>query len=348
MSLCLCGEWFSTCVHHRDTENTKAAQRNSCLETTNSLAKNKKPLKILITGSRGFVGGTVGRGAAKAGHEVLGISRAAQHAPSWPGAHVTADVVSADLSNIIRDFAPDAVFHAAGTASVGASFAAPLDDLRASMLSWANLLDSVRRSDAQPLILFPSSGAVYGQLQSLPVNEDASLQPISPYGFHKAACELLAREYANCFGQRVIVCRLFSLLGEYQRRLLVWELFRQFAGVEEVVWLAGTGAETRDYLYADDMAAAILSLIESQRSTPPETNYQVHNVASGIETRVIDLARQLGSMVAPEKEIRCRGIERSGDPERWQADVSSLRALLPNWKPRSLAEGLASCVAGWS
>ena len=293
------------------------------------------------------MGGSIGRFAAQAGHEVLGISRATQPSNDWHGKYVAADVVSADLASVIRDFAPEVVFHAAGTASVGASFAAPLDDLRASMLSWANLLDSVRRSDAQPLILFPSSGAVYGQLQSLPVKEDASIQPISPYGFHKAACELLAREYANCFSQRIIVCRLFSLFGEYQRRLLVWELFRQFAGVEEVVWLEGTGAETRDYLYTDDMAAAILSLIESQTSTPPETNYQVHNVASGVETRVLDLARQLGNIVAPEKEIRCRGIERSGDPERWQADVSSLRALLPNWQPRPLGEGLASCVAGW-
>jgi nucleoside-diphosphate-sugar epimerase len=180
----------------------------------------------------------------------------------------------------------------------------------------------------------------------LPVKEDASLHPISPYGFHKAACELLAREYATCFGQRIIVCRLFSLFGEHQRRLLVWELFRQFAGTEEVVWLQGTGAETRDYLYAYDMAEAILLLIESQDAA--SDNYQVFNVAGGRETRVLDLAKQLGNLVAPAKEIRGRGIERSGDPERWHADISSLRALLPSWEPRSLAEGLASCVASWS
>lgn len=304
-------------------------------------------MKILITGSRGFVGGTMGRTAAKSGHEVLGVSRATQPPTDWQGKYVTADVVSADLASTIRDFAPDAIFHAAGTASVSASFTAPLDDLRASLLSWANLLDNVRRSGAQPLILFPSSGAVYGQLKSLPVKEDASVQPISPYGFHKAACELLAREYAACFGQRIIVCRIFSLFGEYQRRLLVWELFQQFTGVEEVVWLQGKGEETRDYLHADDMAAAILSLMENLISDAATSKYQVHNIASGMETGVLDLARQLGNMVAPEKEICCRGIERSGDPERWQADISSLRALLPDWKPRPLVEGLASCVAGW-
>lgn len=304
-------------------------------------------MKILITGSRGFVGGSIGRFATRAGHDVLGVSRATQPAIDWPGQHVTADVVSADLAPVIRNFAPDAVFHAAGTASVSASFTAPLEDLRASLLSWANLLESVRRSGTEPLLLFPSSGAVYGQPQNLPVKEDANIQPISPYGFHKAACELIAREYATCFGQRIIVCRLFSLFGDYQRRLLVWELFRQFAGAESVVWLQGTGKETRDYLHADDMAAAILALMESQTRAMSSNGCQVFNVAGGLETRVLDLAKQLGTLVAPQKEIRCRGIERSGDPERWQADIATLRLLLPNWNPKPLAAGLASCVSRW-
>src|SRR2546428_1109006 len=140
----------------------------SCaVQQRSSLAKNRKHLNILITGSRGFVGGSIGRAAAQAGHEVLGLGRATQPPNDWQGKYVAADVVSADLASVIRDSAPDIVFHAAGTASVGASFTAPLDDLRASLLSWANLLDSVRRSGAQPVILFPSSGAVYGKLKSL-------------------------------------------------------------------------------------------------------------------------------------------------------------------------------------
>ncbi len=303
-------------------------------------------MKLLITGSRGFVGGSVGRLGTQLGHAVLGVSRATQPSTNWQGEYVSADVVSADLAPVIHAFAPDVIFHAAGTASVGASFAAPLDDLRASLLSWANLLDSVRRSGSQPLVLFPSSGAVYGQLASLPVKENAEIKPISPYGFHKAACELLGREYANCFGQRIVVCRLFSLFGVQQRRLLVWELYRQFAGTEPVVWLQGTGEETRDYLHAEDMAHALISVCESQLRDP-QANFQIFNLAGGQETRVLDLAKELGRLVAPEKEIRCRGIERAGDPEHWQADVSALRTLIPNWQPKSLSEGLTSCVDGW-
>jgi UDP-glucose 4-epimerase len=304
-------------------------------------------VKILITGSRGFVGGSLGRYAASAGHAVLGISRATQRPLDWPGKYISADVVTADLAPVIREFAPDTIFHAAGTASVGASFKTPIDDLRASLFSWANLLHSAHRSGAHPLICFPSSGAVYGQLDHLPVKETASLRPISPYGFHKVACELLAQEYATCFSQRVIVCRLFSLFGEYQRRLLVWEIFRQLASSEETVWLQGTGEETRDYLHVNDMAAAVVMLAEDQTEKMVKGTYELINLASGSETRVIDLAKQMGSVVAPQKKIRCRGVRRPGDPERWQSDISKLRSLLPNWNPQPLNQGLATCIAAW-
>jgi UDP-glucose 4-epimerase len=302
-------------------------------------------MKILITGSNGFVGGSVGRSAARAGHEVLGVARASQPAPGWPGAYAQADALASDLTDTVNAFAPDAVLHAAGTASVGASLKAPLDDLRAAVLTWANVLDAVRRSRVRPLVLFPSSAAVYGDLAELPAREDATPRPISPYGFHKTACELLAREYADCFGLSVVVCRLFSVFGEAQRRLLVWELYRQFRGPAPVVWLEGTGGETRDYLHADDAAAALLELAAIKEGDGGRCT--VVNVGSGVETNVLELARGVGALVAPAKEVRCRGVERAGDPRRWRADTSLLAALAPNWRPRPLGERLAQCVNAW-
>jgi UDP-glucose 4-epimerase len=246
---------------------------------------------------------------------------------------------------LIAGFAPDVLLHAAGAASVGASLARPLDDLRASVVTWANVLDSVRRSGARPLVVFPSSAAVYGDADALPVAESAPARPISPYGFHKAACELLAREHAECFGMRVLICRLFSLFGEAQRRLLVWELYRQFVGAEPFVRLEGTGDETRDYLHVDDAAAAMLEL--ASNLSEERGDCTVVNVASGEETRVLDLAEQLRALVAPPKEIRCLGHARAGDPRRWRADASLLRSLAPRWRPRPFAERLSQCVAAW-
>jgi UDP-glucose 4-epimerase len=307
---------------------------------------------------------------------MLGVGRASQPAQGWPGAHAQADVASSDLSDLIASFAPDLLLHAAGTASVGASLAHPLDDLRAAVLTWANVLDSVRRSGTRPLLLFPSSAAVYGDTGDSPAREDADARPISPYGYHKAACELLAREYAECFGLSVVVCRLFSVFGEAQRRLLVWELYRQLSSDASQVWLEGTGRETRDYLHVEDASAAMLELAEAfagkrERFGSDERDgdggneldgsggerddgskrdggvCRVVNVASGEETRVVELAERMRAMVAPGREVRCRGLARAGDPQRWRADTSLLRKLAPRWHPQPFAQRLAQCVAAW-
>jgi UDP-glucose 4-epimerase len=302
-------------------------------------------LKIIVTGSSGFVGGAFGRVAARYGHTLLGVGRASQAELGWPGEHAQADVLNSDLSELIAAFRPHILMHAAGTASVSASFKYPLDDLRAAALTWANVLDSVRRSGERPLLVFPSSAAVYGQPRALPVGEDEPARPISPYGFHKAACELLAREYAECFGARVLVCRLFSVFGERQRRLLVWELYRQFADFEPGVWLEGTGEETRDYLHVDDAAHAMLALCGELGYRKAEGLTTV-NVASGVETRVLDLAERIREYTTPETEIRCHGRERAGDPVRWLADTTRLRSFT-DWRPRPLEDRLSQCISAW-
>jgi nucleoside-diphosphate-sugar epimerase len=286
-------------------------------------------VRLLITGISGFIGGSVGRYAERAGHTVRGAGRA----------------TTADLAHLIRHFTPDVLLNAAGTASVGASIENPLNDFQGSVQTCADVLDAVRRSGTKPLVVIPSSAAVYGNPASLPVGEDVSLKPISPYGFHKAACELLAREYAECFGLKVMICRFFSVYGAAQRRLLVWELYQQLSGPEKIAWLGGTGEETRDFLYIDDLAAALLGLIDQFESSQGEP--LVVNVASGSETGVLALAEMIRDLVAPGKEIRCRGNLRKNDPLRWRADISRLQTMLPSWHPRALADGLALCVTDW-
>ncbi len=300
-------------------------------------------MKILITGSRGFVGASFGTFAAAAGHEVLGISRSSQPEPGWPGRHVQGDAAQADLASIIRDFNPDLLLQAAGSASVGASIAEPVGDFRATAVTLINVLDGVRRSGREPLVVFPSSAAVYGNPASLPVGEDAPCAPISPYGFHKAACEIFACEYSHCFGLSTVVCRIFSLFGSRQRRLLAWEIYAQLAGKSESLELQGSGTETRDFLHMDDLSRAILALTPAV----PRRACTILNVASGRETPILALAETMRAMVAPAKKISCRGIARPGDPHCWCADVRRLRSLIPQWQPQELSSALEATIRQW-
>jgi len=303
-------------------------------------------MKVLITGSTGFIGGSLGRYGAQAGHTVMGTGRSPEPSNEWPGLYQPNDTTAESLSEIISNFDPDVLLHAAGTASVGASLADPLADFQGSVEVSANMLEAVRRSGKSPLVFVPSSAAVYGNPAALPVDEQAASQPISPYGFHKAMCEVLARESAECFGLRIIVCRLFSVFGAGQRRLLIWELFKQLAGSSEIAWLDGTGSESRDFLYIDDVAEAIIQLAEKFRDSP-SGYFDIINVASGEETKVVNLAGQIRDLVAPGKDVRCRGTFRPGDPLNWRGEISKLRSMLPGWKPRPVISGLNDCAAAW-
>ena len=260
----------------------------------------------------------------------------------WPGEHAHGDSMLSDLSGILREWSPDAVLHAAGSASVGDSMADPLEDFRASAMTLANTLDGIRRAGIAPVVLIPSSAAVYGNPAKLPVAEGGAVAPISPYGFHKAACELLGREAAECMGLRVVVCRLFSVYGARQRRLLVWEVYRQLMSDAPVIELQGTGSETRDFLHVDDVATAMLALAHGA-----SRGCTVVNVASGMGLSVSQLVEELKRISERDKMLMCHGVTRPGDPRHWQADIRRLEDLAPGWRARAPLEGLTETLEAW-
>lgn len=303
-------------------------------------------MRILITGSTGFLGGSLGRLAAQAGHEIAGAGRAPSAGDDWPGTYARVEDELDGISEVIDAFSPEVIFHAAGSASVGASFEDPFRDFRGSVLTCEKLFEGIRRSRVRPLIFVPSSAAVYGNVESLPIGEFASVSPISPYGLHRSVCETLARGWADAFGLRIVVFRFFSVFGPRQRRLLIWELFQQLAGASEEVIIEGTGAESRDFLYIDDAARAFLQL--SQTLSESSARYfEIVNLASGHETTVAALADHLREIVAPHKKIRYRGLLRPGDPAHWRADISKLTSMISDWRPQPLFDSLAVCIQCW-
>ncbi len=298
-------------------------------------------MKLLITGCHGFIGSSVANHAIRQGHQVFGVDRAEQ-----PEAIVGMDVLRCALDqpefiDLLTDYQPELVVHAAGSASVGNSFHEPREDFRMAVGTWGSLLDAVRKVDLRPIVIFPSSAAVYGNPQRLPVSEQDPLRPISPYGFHKVICEQLAQEYVCCFGFHIVAARLFSTVGPRQHRLLVWELFRQAVEDHSSVTIQGSGLESRDFLHVDDISEYFLGLAERQSK-----GFLAVNIGSGIATSVREVADHILKSVGKTRRIVTLNKELPGDPKTWEADVSLLHNLVPH-RPRAIHEAIAACVDRW-
>jgi nucleoside-diphosphate-sugar epimerase len=182
-----------------------------------------------------------------------------------------------------------------------------------------------------------SSAAVYGNPRQLPVAESAERSPISPYGYHKVVKELLLEEYVALHGARGSTARIFSTFGPGLRHLAVWDIARRMLG--EDFKLQGTGEETRDYLYIEDVAAALLQIVVSAQHRG-----EAINVASGTETEIRQLASLIGRALGLARiDLAGNSMATVGKPVRWRADIARLRAL--GFSPSfSLDEGLSVTV----
>jgi UDP-glucose 4-epimerase len=185
-----------------------------------------------------------------------------------------------------------------------------------------------------------SSAAVYGNPVSLPITEEATPAPLSPYGYHKLQCELIGEEFARIFGLPVASARIFSAYGVGLRRQVVWDICEK-AIVQGGLRLRGTGGESRDFVHAVDVAGGIAAMVEKA-----PMRGERYNLASGEETTIATLAEKLLAFLGCAAKPEFGAQENRGDPKNWRAETARLRAL--GFQPRvSLDEGLRG-VATWA
>ena len=302
---------------------------------------------IVVTGARGFLARVVAHGARSTGWRVTTAGRGLS-TPSMDS-HFTYDAAdkAQKLADWLAEVKPDVIFHGAGSADVRASFSDPAADLEAALGTWSLWLEAARQWGGRPLMIFPSSAAVYGTPERLPITETAACCPISPYGMHKWFGEQLAAQYHTHFGVPTVVLRLFSVFGPHQRRLLVWELYQRLQKSSPALEVLGSGKETRDYLFESDVASAVLQLA-AQANAIAQSGPRCYNLASGREISVLQLATLLRDLAGDTRPIHCKGEARLGDPSRWCADAGQFRAAFPNWSCTPLEDAMRLTLNAWS
>jgi UDP-glucose 4-epimerase len=240
---------------------------------------------------------------------------------------------------LVERFRPDAIVHLAAQVDARRSVEEPLVDARINLLDTLALLAAARRAGTRRFV-FASSAAVYGDPGRTPTPEEAPTRPISPYGAAKRAVELYldalagdggpgwaALRFANVYGPRQSAVGEAGVVAVFCRRLAAGELPR----------IHGDGGQTRDYVYAGDVAEAI------ERALVAAAN-GIWNVSTGVETSVSDLFERLAAALSPGARAP-HDPPRAGDPRRSALSFARIEREL-GWRPRTpLAEGLAATAA---
>ena len=172
---------------------------------------------------------------------------------------------------------PSKVFHLAGGSSVGLSITKPLGDFSRNVVSTARLLEWLRTSSPESLVVAVSSAAVYGADHHGPISESAAPAPMSPYGRHKLMMEQLCQSYAETFGMRTLVARLFSVYGPKLRKQLLWDICSRLQQNEQTLVLGGTGGEIRDWTDVRDVARLLTVIAD----LPQPEKFGIINGGSG-------------------------------------------------------------------
>jgi UDP-glucose 4-epimerase len=278
---------------------------------------------VLVTGVSGFLGQYVARHFDSLGWRVIGVDRGI--APADVRVSLRAyhrwNLPDVRFGDLLRESTPRLLVHCAGPSSVVESFAHPERDFADGPALVFEILSQLRVCSPRTQFMFLSSAAVYGNPASLPVSESAKLLPISPYATHKMQCESLCAEFAKDVALRTASVRIFSAYGAGLRRQVIWDILQKAMTLDHVI-LQGTGAESRDFIHAMDVARAI-----ERVSNAGNFIGEAYNLASGREVTIAELAEQVIYHLGFDVRVRFDGILPPGIPRNWCGDVRKLMAL---------------------
>ena len=301
-------------------------------------------MKVLVTGGAGFIGSHVVDTLIEAGHHVAIVDNLWEHGGGKmenvnPKASFhNMDIRNAALQKVFVEEQPEVICHLAAQHSVKISTDDPVYDASVNILGLINLLQNATRFGVRKVI-FSSSGATYGTVEKMPVDESITQHPESPYGTTKMASEYYLRFWKNMYGLDFTILRYGNVYGPRQDPLGeagVIAIFSRQILLNEPVRIDWDGEQQKDYVYVGDVARANLLALETGSG-------EVYCIACGKGTSVNALYRGLVNEIGHEVEIR-RAPKRPGDIYLTYFDCNKAFREL-GWQAQvGLEEGLRSTV----
>src|SRR6266536_3033662 len=307
--------------------------------------------RVLVTGGAGFIPSNfIHHLLAKTPYEVVSLDALtyAGNLDNLSGAisHERLSFVHGDIRDVelVREVVTevDVIVNAAAESHVEKSIDEGAREFVTTNVEGTQiLLDAVREAPVERFILF-SSSEVYGTAERAPMDEEHPLNPRSPYAATKAGADRLAYAYYVTYGLPVVIVRPFNNYGPRQHPEKVIPRFITQALAGESLTIHGDGHASRDWLYVDDDAEAIETIIAADIENVAG---EVLNVATGIDIPVSEVADAVLDALGKPASLKSYVTDRPGQVDRHIGATEKMERLT-GWRARTaFEEGLTRTIA---
>lgn len=328
-------------------------------------------MRILITGTAGFIGFHLAKQLLSVGHEIVGIDgitpyydvalKRRRHGMLLQSAHFSChEVMLEDMAAITRVYEqakPDVVVHLAAQAGVRYSLENPRAYIDANLIGTFNVLELIRQHPPSHFLL-ASTSSVYGANTKMPFEEqDRTDHPLTLYAATKKATEVMAHSYAHLWNIPTTAFRFFTIYGPWGRPDMALFKFTKAILEGDPIDIYNNGEMSRDFTYVDDLAKAITLLIDAVPSYPvsagetddtlglsPAAPYRIVNIGGG---NPVDLLSFISAIEASlgKQAVRNYLPMQQGDVPATFADASLLERLTGYRPTTPIAVGIDRFVA---
>lgn len=319
-------------------------------------------MRILVTGSAGFIGFHLCRRLLAEGHEIIGLDgmtnyydpalKHARHAALLTSNHFQAHEImledEAALTRLVRDTRADIVIHLAAQAGVRYSMESPRSYVDSNIIGTFNLLEALRVCPAQHFLM-ASTSSVYGANAMPFAEKDRTDHQLSFYAATKRATESMAHSYAHMWNQPTSVLRFFTVYGPWGRPDMALFKFTRAILAGEPIDIYNNGHMQRDFTYVDDCIEGITRLLpltpaaSDAANGSPAAPWRVVNIAGG---RLVELDAYIAAIekATGRTAIRNELPMQPGEPQATLAATSELEKLTGFLPQTSVEDGVRAFV----
>jgi UDP-glucose 4-epimerase len=299
-------------------------------------------MRVLVTGGAGFIASHVVDAYVERGHDVTvvdDLSSGLRENVNPNAKLIVADLRDPETVEALRGRKFDLVNHHAAQIDVRVSVADPAADAELNVVATLRLFQAMIDEGVGKIVFASSGGASYGEPHYAPQDEQHPVHPLSPYGCAKLAIDQYLGFFRHVHGVKAVSLRYGNVYGPRQRKDGEAGVIAIFAGAlldGQTPRINGSGEQTRDYLFVEDVMRANMAASELELDG-------IFNVGTGVETSVNDLYAALTRALGIDRPAE-HGPAKAGEQMRSVLDGSRLRqaANLPD--PVQIDEGLRRTV----